>query len=405
MNRWVAGASASIAVFMNACATPEDPQVTPPSQDLRLNQIQVLGTHNSYALPLDPALAKFLDRIIAPGMRDMLARMDEESRESFLEYHPNFDELSFSEGLNYGYPEGLAAQLGAGLRSLEIDVFFDPEGGKFLRPAGYELLKQQGVPAEALAKHDTEYLEKPGFKVLHVADVDFRSTCNLLTACLSQLRDWSDANPKHAPVFILLETKDAGFPGFPGGAEVLPFGGDAFDALDAEIVSVLGRDRIITPDDVRGNHATLESAVLNQNWPALEDCRGKFVFLMLTASDVGGLSAYYEGRPNLEGRVAFLRSEPGQAHAAFLLLDNAFVRAAEIKELVRKGYLVRTRSDIETYEAKINDLSRAEAAFASGSQIVSTDFYKPGNVYGTDYVVELPGGGDWRCNPVNARCD
>ncbi|MCG6197692.1 phosphatidylinositol-specific phospholipase C1-like protein, partial [Anoxybacillus sp. LAT_38] len=56
-------------------------------------------------------------------------------------------------------------------------------------------------------------------------------------------------------------------------------------------------------------------------------------------------------------------------------------------------------------EAKINDLSRANQAFRSGAQIVSTDFYKPGNGYGTPYVVRLPGGGDMRCNPINAPKD
>jgi len=394
----------SACLLLGACATT---QTTPVSsgQGLRLNQIQVIGTHNSYSLGLDPRLAGFLDPLVAGRMADMTAQMDEARRASFLEYHPNFDKLSFSEGLNYEYPEGLTAQLDAGLRSLEIDVFRDPDGGRFLRPAGYEILNQQGVPADALAPHDTTDLDKPGFKVMHVADIDFRSTCNLLTACLGQLRDWSDANPGHAPVFILLETKDAGFPGFPGGAEVLPFDVAAYDALDAEIISVLGRDRIVTPDDVRGDHETLEAGVLAQNWPSLESSRGKFVFLMLTALDVDGLSGYYEGRPNLEGRVAFLRSEPGEPHAAFLLLDNAIVRSEEIPERVRQGYLVRTRADIETYEAKVNDMTRAEAAFASGAQIVSTDFYKPGNVYGTDYVVTLPGGGEMRCNTVNANCD
>jgi len=395
---------AASSLLLAACAsTSGDP--APDKENLRLNQVQVLGTHNSYSLSLDSRLAAFLDPLVADGMEDMVAQMGEARMASFLEYHPHFDKLSFSEGLNYGYPEGLTAQLDAGLRSLEIDVFRDPEGGRFLQPAGYEILKQKGVPAEALAPHDTTDLEKPGFKVMHVADIDFRSTCNLLTTCLTELRDWSDTNPDHAPVFILLETKDAGFPGFPGGAEVLPFDAAAFDALDAEIISVLGRDRIVTPDDVRGDYETLEAAVLDRNWPSLEDSRGKFVFLMLTALDVDGLSGYFAGRPNLEGRVAFLRSEPGQPHAAFLLLDNALVRAGEIPERVRQGYLVRTRADIETYEAKVNDQTRAEAAFVSGAQIVSTDFYEPGNAYGTDYVVTLPGGGEVRCNPVNADCD
>lgn len=393
----------TLLASLAACASTHGPPAT--IADLKLNQIQVLGTHNSYSLGLDPQLAEVLDPLVGQGMANMLGEMSEERRRRFIEYHPHFDKLSFSEGLNYAYPEGLTAQLDAGLRSLEIDVFRDPDGGRFLDPAGYRILTQQGINPSELAPHDMTDLDQPGFKVLHVADVDFRSTCNLLTSCLGELRDWSDANPEHAPVFILLETKDAGFPGLPGATEVLPFDVAAYDALDAEIISVLGRDRLVTPDDVRGEFDTLEEAVLAQNWPSLEDSRGKFVFLMLTATNLDGLSGYYEGRPNLDGRVAFLRSQPGVSHAAFLLLDNAIVRAEEIPERVRQGYLVRTRTDIETIEAKVNDASRADAAFASGAQVVSTDFYKPGNAYGTDYFVTLPGGGDMRCNPVNADCD
>ncbi|MFX7965127.1 Ca2+-dependent phosphoinositide-specific phospholipase C, partial [Acinetobacter baumannii] len=93
------------------------------------------------------------------------------------------------------------------------------------------------------------------------------------------------------------------------------------------------------------------------------------------------------GHPNLEGRAAFLRATPGQSYAAFLLMDNATLRAKEIPGRVAQGYLVRARADIETYEAKINDLSRANQAFRSGAQVVSTDFYKPGNGYGTNYVI------------------
>jgi hypothetical protein len=394
----------ALALTGAACGSAFAEQASEPAP-LKLNQIQVLGTHNSYSLGVDPQLASLLDPLVGGGISAMLGNLSEERRRDFLEYHPNFDKLSFSEGLNYGYPEGLAAQLDAGLRSLEIDVFRDPEGGRFKDPAGYRLLGGRGVDPATLAPHDATDLDKPGFKVLHIADVDFRSTCNLLTRCLHEMRAWSDANPGHTPVFVLLETKDAGFPGLPGAAEVLPFDVPAYDALDAEIISVIGRDKLITPDDVRGDFATLEDAVLARNWPTLADSRGKFVFLMLTALNVEGLSGYFEGRPNLEGRVAFLRSEPGQSHAAFLLLDNAIIRANEIPARVRQGYLVRTRSDIETYEAKVNDSTRADAAFESGAQIVSTDFYKPGNAYGTDYVVSLPGGGDMRCNPVNADCN
>jgi hypothetical protein len=97
----------------------------------------------------------------------------------------------------------------------------------------------------------------------------------------------------------------------------------------------------------------------------------------------------------------FAQSSPDSEHAAFLLLDNAIVRQEEIQRYVQQGYLVRARADIETYEAKVNDPTRADAAFSSGAQVVSTDFYQPGNAYGTDYYVQMPGGSVARCNPVN----
>lgn len=84
-------------------------------------------------------------------------------------------------------------------------------------------------------------------------------------------------------------------------------------------------------------------------------------------------------------------------------MDNAIVRQREIQQLVKQGFLVRARTDIETYEAKVNDLTRAKAAFSSGAQIISTDFFREGNGYGTSYVVKLPGGGEARSNPVNGK--
>ncbi len=41
---------------------------------------------------------------------------------------------------------------------------------------------------------------------------------------------------------------------------------------------------------------------------------------------------------------------------------------------VRAGFLVRTRADEFAVEARGNDTARRDAAFASGAQIVTTDF-------------------------------
>ena len=132
----------------------------------------------------------------------------------------------------------------------------------------------------------------------------------------------------------------------------------------------------------------------------LKAARGKIIILMITATGDAATRGYLEGHPSLKGRAAFLRAAPGEDHAAFLMLDNALVRQDQIRDYVRQGYIVRTRSDIEAYEAKTNDMTRADAAFASGAQIVSTDFEHPGNAYGTPYVVRLPGGVLARANPL-----
>jgi hypothetical protein len=152
---------------------------------------------------------------------------------------------------------------------------------------------------------------------------------------------------------------------------------------------------------VRGDYATLDQAVRAGNWPTLAKARGKVLFLMMTATGPGGIADYRVGHPGLKGRMAFLSSQPGQDYGGFVLFDNVKARGAEIRRAVEQGYLVRTRADIETYEAKVNDMGRAEAAFASGAQVVSTDFERPGNGYGTGYIVRLPGGGAARVNPVS----
>ena len=382
----------ALTCALSALATAKD-----RAPELLLNQIQVVGTHNSYSQGIDPRLMAMAEAIVGPRLMARNASLTGAAKAAALEYHPNPGSLS--QGLNYRYGS-LASQLDAGMRSLEIDINNDPQGGRYAHPAGYAALKAKGI-TDPLPLDATD-MDKPGLKVFHIADFDVRSSCNLFRTCLGQLRSWSDAHPNHEPIFILVEAKSDPLPIFPGSTKPLPFDAKAFAEMDASIYDVIGRDHLVTPDAVRGDYATLEAGVRAHHWPTLQAARGKFVFLLLTALDPIALAAYHEGHPNLEGRAAFLRASPGDSYAAFLLMDNATMRAKEIPALVKQGYLVRARADIETYEARINDPARANQAFRSGAQIVSTDFYKPGNGYGTAYVVRLPGGAAARCNPVNA---
>ncbi|MDP9959222.1 Ca2+-dependent phosphoinositide-specific phospholipase C [Chryseobacterium lathyri] len=368
-------------------------------EGLKINQIQVLGTHNSYAKPVDPKVIKLVTGIMGKLKNSFFDKMTAEEKAKFQEYHPNG--LDFAEALNYDHPD-FNEQLNAGLRNLEIDVYYDPTGNRFNKPAAYEILKNQGITD--LAPYSAEDLDKPGFKVMHIADIDFRTHYTTFKKALQALKDWSDKNPNHIPVFIQIEAKDSGIPIFPNASEVLKFDEKAFGDLDKEVLSVLGRKKIITPDDVKGKYKTLNEAVLHNNWPTVNNSKGKFVFVLLPSS--AGISnnesPYLAGHPSLKGRMMFIESAPGKDYSAFVLYDNAIVRQNEIQKLVKEGYLVRTRSDIETYEAKVNDRTREKAAFSSGAQIVSTDFFKKGNTYGTDYYVTLPGGETARCNPINS---
>ncbi|MFZ2021388.1 MAG: phosphatidylinositol-specific phospholipase C1-like protein [Terracidiphilus sp.] len=354
-------AGAGIAAMVN-CQEPDR------GRSLKLNQIQVIGTHNSYHAGIAPS-------------------------ESILWQQKNAKAF---EGLDYHHPP-LTQQLDSGVRQIELDIFADSEGGRYAHPAEPQMVAEAHLPPDP--PFDPEgAMMKPGFKVMHVQDVDYRSVCEPFTACLREVREWSHAHPHHIPIFILVETKRGESAGSMKLTEPEPFTAKTFDALDAEIRSVFAPKELITPDDVRGHYATLNEAVLAGNWPTLENARGKVVFLM---DQQWAGPIYLEGHPSLRGRILFTNAQPGEPDAAFIERNDG--PASEITDLVRKGYLVRTRADDSTREARVDDTRRRDAMLASGAQIVSTDYpaSEPARWEG-HYSVSLPGDVPARCNPVNA---
>lgn len=329
----------------------------------RLNQIQVIGTHNSYHAGLTP---------------DVAALLKARKPEAF-------------EGLDYAHA-GLTAQLDHGIRQVELDIYADSKGGRYAHPSGAGFAR-----GGAAAFDPAGIMARPGFKVMHLQDIDYVSNCQPFVACLTEIRGWSRAHPRHAPLFILVETKtQAPVPGVP---MVTPesFTPAVMDALDAEIRDVFAADEMILPDQVRGAHATLEAAVRQGAWPTLSAARGKVIFL-LDQKDV--TATYVAGHPSLAGRVLFTNADPGQPDAAFVEENDGSPRL--VATLVRRGYLVRTRADADTKEGRSGDTSRRDGALRGGAQIVSTDYPAFEPARWTGYSVSLPGGAAIRCNPVNA---
>ena len=366
-----------------------------------INAIQVVGTHNSYAIPADPRVMA----LMAPRLSAFMAKINDmmlpAQRAQMLDEHPGrLTDMAVS--LDY-VQMPLQAQLRSGVRSIEIDLQPDPAGGTYADPLPYRQLRAQGVTDLAPIYRDE--LAKPGVKVLHVADLDFRSQCPTFRHCLTLMKQWSDATPNHSPVFVLLEPKLSGLDkAIPGATQIPPFDKAAFDEVDDSIRSILGRDKLFTPDDLRGDLPTLEAAALAKRWPTLGQARGKFLFLFLVPGmNLKAFAPYLDGRPSLQGRAAFVQGQAGMAHTAFMLFDNALTRGAEIGDAVRKGYLVRTRADIDTVDARDGSGKRRDAALASGAQIISTDYLTAPNVYANDYHL-APFAQGWRCNRLVYRC-
>lgn len=334
---------------------------------IRLNQIQVLGTHNSYKLSPDSSLIEILNR----------------------------ENPGWSENLQYSH-RPLREQLDElGIRQLELDIFADPKGGLYSDPAG-------AVMANDEQFRSREGMNEPGFKVLHIPDIDYRSTCSTFTGCLQEVHDWSIEHQNHFPIMVLIELKDSK----PDDTNDLKFTNPVkidqnnIHDVDREIWSVFSKNHVITPDDVRGDYSTLEKAILEKGWPSLSKSRGKVIFALDNTDR--HKEDYLSASPNLSGRAMFVSSRPGEPTAGFIKMNDVVDENDLIKKFSKEGYLIRTRADIPTSEGRSGDTTRRDLALNSGAQYISTD-YPETSPFGSGYIVELPETEHHgRCNPVSA---
>lgn len=323
----------------------------------KLNEIRVIGSHNSYKIAIEPAIWKII----------------------------NLFDSDQAHSLEYGHIS-LTDQLDLGLRNLEIDVFHDPIGGRFADPLGRRILNAIGVESPSFDQDSV--LNTPGLKVFHVQDIDFRSHHLLFSDALQALKKWSIKNPKHVPIFITLEAKDKKISGL---KDPLPITTEVLDSIDMELLKWLGKDKLITPDLVRGDAKSVNDQVTSTGWPILSNMRGKFLFVLDDKRKKRDL--YVLGHSGLQNRVMFTNSEAGTPESAFMIINNPIKNQEAIQQMVQKGYIVRTRSDASTVEARNNDYTRFQAAVSSNAQVITTDYYLPSKLFPSSYKVKFEGGG------------
>lgn len=352
-------------IYVWGCSAPQTTSMENVEDQTRLNHIQIIGSHNSYK------------RKITSEMMELLLQED-----------------SSAIGLDYHHIP-LGDQLDLGLRSLELDILYDPNGGRYQSPVGLKTIDSLGLTTTSF---DTiQELSKPGIKTFHIPDIDFRSHCLAFKDCLSDVKFWSKNNPDHLPIIITINPKNDGIDKV-GFTKVLPFDQAALDSLDLEILSVFDESDLILPTHVLGNAENLRQAVTNHGWPLLTEVKGKIMFVL-----DAGIALTEQYLVNYEaGKPMFVTVSSDHPQAAFFVINDPLKSEKEIKNLVAQGFMVRTRSDANTAEARHADFSRFEAAIRSGVHVITTDYYLNSLSPNEDFEIIFEDSTYQNCNPIVA---
>lgn len=336
----------------------------------RLNHFQVIGTHNSYHIAPHPSLMK------------LIATTSEESAMS----------------LDYTHLP-LTDQLQLGIRQFELDIFADPNGGHYANPKGMASVEQAGLPPVP-ESFIPDAWRQPGFPIFHVTDIDFQSRTPNIQSALQEMAAWSEKNPGHFPIAILLELKSQS--GTPLLSPGINWTTNLLAKLESSILEILPRHRIIQPDDLKKNGFSLNQSVRQSGWPGISECRNRFILALDNEGPERDL--YLTLHPDLKQALFFVSLDENDPNAAFIKINNPLSNANRIRQATQAGFLVRTRADAGTSQARNQDHSQKLAAFDSGAQWISTDYPIP-DARLSDYSVTFQSGESRyiRWNPITTE--
>lgn len=229
----------------------------------------------------------------------------------------------------------LTEQFERGIRSIELDVEARVEDGK------------------------------TSFVVMHKVFLDSASTCIDFAGALEEIALWSDHNPNHLPITILIESKQS-LPKIDG---IEAFDMDHASAFDNLLREVLG-DKLFTPAQMLGSYPTFKDLRADNGWKPLNELLGK-VIVVLHESDFA--KDYMKADDTMRSQAMFvsvLYKDRDLSQASFII-ENDPEDAINRKEFYRTaGFMVRTRADAYP---KFSDERYALTEHCL-SQIITTDF-------------------------------
>jgi hypothetical protein len=202
---------------------------------------------------------------------------------------------------------------------------------------------------------------------------------------LEEIKIWSDNNPGHVPVTILVEYKPESWI---LNSKREKQGIEPLKRLNEAILQGLGADKLITPSDIIGGYGDMKEAVTADNWPRLSEAKGKFMFLLHYDAELTPIYISIDESMKTLSMFPSVSSDGDnknlakyEKYTSHILFNNPV--KAEIDALVSAGYIVRTRVDADMY---IIPERRAEA-LSSGAQLLTTDYVKGRHIPDNGYFV------------------
>lgn len=281
------------------------------SSGVKFNEVAFLGTHNSYKNGSTAEYKKLYDAIDVATF-------------GFID----------TETADFA-ADTLTEQLELGIRNLEIDI-------------------------------ETVVADEISFAVSHIPFLDNVSSCYDLTFALEEVKLWSEHNPGHLPVSIIIEPKRA----------VMPVGGmkgfnlEYANILDNLVREVMG-DELLTPCDMMGDYNSFKEMRENDGWLPLGDTMGKVLVLL---HDCSATDRFIKEDETIKSRAMFpvLRYNDRNKSYTSFILDNEPAAALrhQQKNIGECNLIVRTRAD------SFPDFSdeRYELISQCSSQIISSDY-------------------------------
>ncbi|HAX83192.1 MAG TPA: hypothetical protein DCY15_01445 [Ruminococcaceae bacterium] len=296
---------------------------------VKYNEVSFLGTHNSYQKECVPARQKLFQDASTVTFGLVKA-----------------EKATFSA-------DYLTDQLNLGIRSVELDVETVVTDGKI------------------------------SFVCSHAPVLDMPTHCYDFALALKEIKLWSDANPNHLPVTIIIEPKKVFIP----DKNMHYFTCGYANELGEQAKAIFG-DTLITPADMIGKHSSFKEMREADDWMTLSETRGHVMILL---HDTTVTDKYIEQDTSIKTQAMFpmLRYDSrDKDYASFLLINKAKDIQVQAAEVLGKKLVIRTRSDnFGSYKE-----SDSQIALNSGAQIVSTDYPPKADMSKAQRVVTFNGG-------------